>query len=102
MNEYLFEIKTPLNVTIHTSRNYWDKLVIKHPELENRLSDVKQTLERPTEIRKSKRDEFIFLHYSERLQYWLCVVTKQSGLDGFIVTAYITDRIKEGEIVWPK
>ncbi len=102
MNKFLIDIKTPLNVSIHTTKEYWDKLLIKHPELRNKLPDVKKTLKEPTEIRRSKHDELIFLYYSESGKYWLCVVTRQSGLDGFIVTAYITDKIKEGEIVWPK
>ena len=42
------------------------------------------------------------LFYSEDGKYWLCVVTKQTGLEGFIITAYITDKVKEGEIVWQK
>lgn len=102
MDKYLFDIATPLNVKIHTTRDYWEKVLAKHPELEGKLSDIQQTLRQPTEIRRSKRDEFIFLFYSETEKYWLCVVTKKIGLEGFLVTAYITDRIKEGETVWRK
>jgi len=102
MNKYLFEITTPLNIKIHTTREYWQKVLTKHPELEGKLDDVQKTLLQPTEIRKSKRDELIFLFYSENEKFWLCVVTKKIGLEGFLVTAYITDRIKEGEIVWRK
>ena len=102
MDNYLFNVITPLNFTVHTTSEYWQKLLIKHPELEGKLSDVQKTLLEPTEIRKSKRDELIFLFYSEDVKHWLCVVTKKIKLEGFLVTAYITDKIKEGEIVWQK
>ena len=42
----------------------------------------------------------IFLFYYDDIKYWLCVVVKRNELEGFLVTAYITDRIKEGETVW--
>ncbi len=91
-----------VNFLGHTTKEYWNKLLFKHPELQQKLSDVIKTLENPTEIRKSKRDAFVFLFYSSTEKYWLCVVIKKTGLDGFLVTAYITDKVKEGDTVWPK
>jgi len=48
-------VTTPLEFIIHTTYDYWEKQIFKHP-----------------------------------------------GLEGFLVTAYITDKIKEGEIIWRK
>jgi len=31
----------------------------------------------------------------------LCVVVKTFDADAFVLTAYLTDRIKEGEVLWP-
>jgi hypothetical protein len=33
---------------------------------------------------------------------WLCVVVKYLPDDAFVITAYLTDTVKAGEIVWPK
>jgi len=33
---------------------------------------------------------------------YLCVIVKHAGGDIFIVTAYLTDRLKRGVLVWPK
>ena len=33
---------------------------------------------------------------------WFCIVVKQLKNDAFIITAYLTDRIKKGEILWPQ
>ncbi len=68
-----------------------------------RTEDVKKGLQTPTEIRCSQRDQNIFLFYSlERLNLWVVVVARQLNGDGFLITAYRTDAIKEGEQVWLK
>jgi hypothetical protein len=102
MNKYLFEVSTPIQCSIHTTREYWEKLLVKHPELKNKLENVKEALQNPLEIRKSKKDEMIFLFYLDDVKYWLCVVVKKNELEGFLVTAYITDSIKEGETIWQR
>jgi hypothetical protein len=33
---------------------------------------------------------------------WLCVVVKYLPDDAFVITAYFTDKVKTGEILWPK
>ena len=33
---------------------------------------------------------------------YLCVVVKVKGQDAFILTAYLTNKIKRGVILWPK
>ena len=33
---------------------------------------------------------------------WLCVVVKYAAEDAFVVTAYLTDQLKVGEVIWPK
>lgn len=33
---------------------------------------------------------------------YLCVVVRAGPDDAFVVTAYLTDRIKQGKIIWPK
>jgi hypothetical protein len=33
---------------------------------------------------------------------WLCVVVKYLPDDAFVITAYFTDKVKAGEILWPK
>jgi hypothetical protein len=102
MNEFLFDLTTPLGFRVHTTLEYWNKLIIKHPEIEDKLQEVINTLENPAEIRKSKRDKLILLFYSVSGRYLLCVVSKRIKDDAFLVTAYITNKVKEGEVLWRK
>lgn len=101
-NDVLFEVKTPLGFRVRVTYAYW-KLIsdIKHPVMAGREEDVRKALEDPDEIRKSKSDENVYLFYrAERENRWLCAVSKQTGEDGFLITAYPTDAIKEGVQVW--
>ena len=98
--KYLFEIKTPIGLNIRTNQSHWNLIQIKHPEVKEKLLLIKQTLKMPDLITKSKVDKTVLLFYKKINGYWLCVVTKNNVLDGFIITAYITDKIKEGEKIW--
>lgn len=69
---------------------------------------VRETLEDPEEIRKSRRDpDTVKLYYrwftNTRVgDKWLCVVVKFLENDAFILTAYETHYIKPGELIWRK
>ncbi len=64
---------------------------------------MRTALEDPDEVRQSKSDDTVFLFYkTEGQKRWVCAVTKRRGVDGFLITAYPTDAIKEGTRVWPK
>jgi hypothetical protein len=102
--DVLFEVDTPLGFRVRVTRSYWDLIsTIKHPIMKGRENDVMNTLKNPDEIRVSKRDSTVFLFYkSQSVGRWVCAVTKQLNGDGFLITAYPTDAIKEGERIWPK
>ncbi len=66
-------------------------------------AEVQKVLETPQEIRRSKNDANVYLFYrSRRSKRWVCAVSKQEGQWAFLITAYPTDAIKEGEKIWPK
>jgi hypothetical protein len=33
---------------------------------------------------------------------WLCILVKYAVTDAFVVTAYLTDKLKKGKRLWPK
>jgi hypothetical protein len=102
--EILFEVMTPLGFQVRVTKAYWELIVtIKHPIMAGREEDVKMALAQPDEIRQSKSDEMVFLFYKEeREKRWICAVSKRTGSEGFLITAYPTDAIKEGVQVWHK
>lgn len=102
--DILFEAITPLGFSVRVTRAYWEIIVsVKHPIMAGREDDVKDTLENPDEIRRSKSDENVYLFYrAERQKRWICAVSRQTADTGFLITTYPTDAIKEGVQVWHK
>jgi hypothetical protein len=99
----LFEIQTSNGIKIRTTSSYWKKIIsFKHPVIANKQNEVKETLKNPEQIRKSKQDSKVLLYYKCFEPYHVCVVVKVLNEDGFIITTYLTENIKEGEIIWPK
>jgi hypothetical protein len=98
-----FEIATPLGFSVRTTESYWQKLIIKHPDMVDLEALMQQVLHSPDEVRQSSRDENILLFYRLRKpQRWVVAVARRLNGDGFLITAYQTDAIKEGVVVWRK
>lgn len=100
----LFEVETPLGFRIRVTRSRWELISrIKHPVMAGKELSIKAALENPDQIRQSRSDPMVFLFYkSEHFRRWVCAVAKEREEIGFLITAYPTDRIKEGVKVWPK
>ena len=102
--ELLFEVTTPLGFRVRVTRAYWEIIIgIKHPAMVGHEQAVRDALEHPSEIRLSKSDPAVHLFYGmERDERWVCAVARRLDAEGFLITAYPTDAIKEGERIWPK
>lgn len=86
--ELLFEVLTPAGFTVRVSHSYWGIVsTVKHPIMAGQEDSVKQTLQTPDEIRRSRTDETVYLFYKEeRPQRWNCAVAKRLNGDGFLIT----------------
>ena len=102
--DVLFEVRTPLGFAVRVTKARWELIIaVKHPVMAGREAGVKLALESPDEIRQSRSDSQVLLFYKEQAtRRWVCAVAKQEGQEGFLITAYPTDAIKEGTRIWPK
>jgi hypothetical protein len=62
-------------------------------------------LQNPEVVRQSRSDSKVYLYYRFYEQTivgakWLCVVIKDNSDDAFIITAYLTDKLKQGLELW--
>jgi hypothetical protein len=97
----MFNVLTPLGFRIRCTKEWWEYVsTVKHPVLESRLEDVITTLSDPLEVRRSTKDPAVLLFYRVAAPRFLCVVTRKEDGEGFLITAYPTDSLKKGEIVW--
>jgi hypothetical protein len=100
----LFEVLTPLGFRVSVTRERWQIITTsKHPVMSGREAIVKATLENPEQIRQSRSDPQVLLFYhAEGSSRWVCAVAKRADDQGFLITAYPTDAIKEGTPIWPR
>ena len=59
-------------------------------------SEIERTLAQPERVVESFADPAAHLYY----RYY--VVVKVAETDAFVLTAYLTDRIKHGVTLWPR
>ena len=97
-SDIYFEVVSYLNKNISITKNYWNKIVqTKHKIIKGKEENVKKALIEPEEIRISKKDSTVFLYYKKINKHYICVVVKHLNGDGFIITTYITSKIKIGK-----
>jgi hypothetical protein len=80
--------------------------ILEHPEMKAMGEEIGRVLLQPQLVRRSRSDEAVRLYYEFYAQTivggkWLCVVVKYAENDAFVVTAYLTDKPRAGEDLWP-
>ena len=70
-------------------------------------AEIAESLRRPERVVQSLSDPEAWLYYrrdptTRAGDKYLCVVVKIGATDGFVVTAYVTDRVKRGNQLWPE
>ena len=101
----LFQVTTPLGYRIVLTRNRWREIVrFKHPAVADHQDNVRQCLQAPDVVRASAKDEEVHLYYCKLTNRCLCVVVAGDDpkQDRFVVTAYLTKRLKQGDEIWTK
>jgi len=78
-----------------------------HPEMAGQIYKVIETLSQPEIVVRSRTDseaELFYRHYvmTPVGEKYMCVVVKVGVDDIFILTAYFTDTIKKGDVLWEK
>jgi hypothetical protein len=104
MNQKIF--KDYENREIRLTSERWQHILM-HPEMAEIESEIATTLLNPEVVRQSNTDKSVHLYYCYKTQTivgekWLCVVVKMLENDAFIITAYLTDKLKKGVQLCPK
>ncbi len=81
--------------------------ILEHPEMREMGAEIERVLAEPQSVRRSRSDDAVRLFYEFYAETivggkWLCVVVKCLQDDAFVVTAYLTDKPKTGETLWPR
>ena len=95
------------NRQIRLTKERQEHIEVDHPEMLAQINRIQGTLINPDIVVRSRTDpdvELFYRHYDVTpvTKKYLCVVVKVLDDDTFIITAYFTDKIKRGEILWKK
>ena len=79
--------------------------ILEHPEMASMEDRIGETLARPETVIESLSDPAARLYYrfyvgTKGGDKHLCIIVKLSGDDAFVVTAYLTDSVKKGRVIW--
>lgn len=76
-----------------------------HPDLSKYFGKISEILLTPDEVRQSIYDKEVIIFYkyfSEIKNGKFISVVVKTGIRNFILTSYLTDKIKGGEVLWKK
>lgn len=79
----------------------WHHIITRHPELRNKQKGVIKTIQHPDLIIASRLDRAIHLYHKIDRQTKLYQVVIVNVEKKFIITSYLTDKIKIGKKIWP-
>ena len=90
---------------IRFSRERQQHIACDHPEMTTQFEKIRETLLSPEQIIRSRTDSAVELFYrayeeTPVTRKYLCVVVKTATDDAFIITAYFTDTVKIGQVLW--
>lgn len=82
-------------------------LATDHPEMQDQISKIVETMGDPDRIIRSSTDpqvELFYKHYPSTpvTTKFLCVVLKVLSDDNFIITSFFTNTVKKGDVIWEK
>jgi len=97
----IFEIEDKTKRKIKLTLERKVHMVLRHPEIDG-FDLFESALTNPELIKTSTYDEKVLLYYkdvSKEYKYLVLVVKILNG-EGFILTAYTTNAVKEGKLIW--
>ena len=94
--DYIFEIVDKSRRKIHLSKERWgEHIKLIHPDISDSEELIK-VLQSPDKILESDRDESVrwYFLYDRQKKKYLKVSVKYLNGEGFIITAFYTNKIK--------
>lgn len=77
--------------------------IYNHPEMENQLSKIEETLKDPDEVRKSDKDNSVHLYFKKFkntpvTEKYLTAIVKTKTEKPFLITSFFSNEIRSGKI----
>ena len=81
--------------------------ILTRPEMVASEGQLQETLQNPEQVAQSITDPDVHLYYRRYTDTivgdkLLCIVVKITAQDAFVITAYLTDKVKRGATLWQR
>ena len=96
-------VKSKNDIDTRLPDERWTHIVTEHGELIDLRDEVLAAVENPERILSGNAGELFAVREIESGK-WIVVVYRESGGDGFIITAFLTRRgrsLDKRQVVWP-
>ena len=102
----ILDIKSRVGKRVTLDEERW-RHIQDHPEMNGEIDRLRETLLEPDEVRRSIYDASVWLfyrHYSSTpvTEKYLLAVVRLTNEEGFIITAFFTDTVKRGGLLWSR
>lgn len=102
----VFEVKAYDRRRIRFTQVQWLHTVFFHPEVEGEHRRIRKTLENPEIVVEGATNDtkicYRLFKSTPVTSKYLAVVVRVLNQEGFIITAYFTERVRPGEVLWKK
>ncbi len=98
-------VRSKNGVQIRLTQQRWLHITEEHSEMAGYYFDVLETIEEPEAIYEGKAEELFAIKEIEPGKYLVVIYKEMSKEDGFIITAFLTRKIKKIERrtkLWPQ
>ncbi|MBI1927385.1 hypothetical protein HYR99_24495 [Candidatus Poribacteria bacterium] len=89
-------------VPIRLTTEQWFHIVENHEDLAGYYDDVLETIENPDIVLRGHQGSLIAARGYGRKRYLMVVYRQVSKNDGFIITAYFTNKIDRKKAIWKR
>ncbi len=89
-------------VPIHFPLERWFHIVANHDDLASYYEEILETVESPDIVLRSYGGSFAAMRGYGRKQYLAVIYKQTSANDGFIITAYFTNKINRKKAIWKR
>ena len=89
---------------LHLDIDHQRHIVAEHPEVRSYLKQLGVVFRSPDWVKRSRRDPNVYLYYRfypDLLDGKYLLGIARIGSRSCVLTCYVTDSIKQGEVLWP-
>lgn len=87
------------NIPVRLSIEKWKHIAEKHPELVESKNDILEAIRNPDLVQEGDFQTLMAIKRQNRL-YLVVVYREISQQDGFVITAYLAERLRKRPVVW--